>query len=239
LPGPVSSRPEPSLPCSARYFHYLRCCQGAGVTIPLSINPSGTILGSTLGVAHSFVRARDDAITKFDVPGAGTGSGQGTYGQNINAPGDVDGMYIDGSGAAHGFRRFNQGSITTFDVPGAGNASGQGTFPGQKNPADAITRILHRRERCSARLSVDSVIPANCPSPGKFGRTACEQPGRLGLGHDFTQCGAACLASCRVEGTRHLGGLDRLGDCQSEYPNDRGIAYLAHEFRAERRQHLR
>src|SRR4029077_1106766 len=34
---------------------------------------------------------------------------------------------------------------------------------------------------------------------GKFGRTACEQSGRLGLGHDFTQGGAACPASYRVD----------------------------------------
>jgi hypothetical protein len=32
---------------------------------------------------------------------------------------------------------------------------------------------------------------------GKFGRTACEQSGRLGPGHDFTQGSAACLASYR------------------------------------------
>src|SRR5215471_17658226 len=29
---------------------------------------------------------------------------------------------------------------------------------------------------------------------GKFGRTSREQSGRLGLGHDFTQSGAACVA---------------------------------------------
>ena len=74
---------------------------------------------------------------------------------------------------------------------------------------------------------------------GKFGRTACEQSGRMGSGHDFKQGGAACLASCRVEGTRHLRGLDRLRDRQSEHPNDRGIAYLADELRPERSQYLR
>src|SRR5260370_40265112 len=63
--------------------------------------------------------------------------------------------------------------------------------------------------------------------PGKFSRTACEQSGRLGPGHDFTQGGAACLAPYRVERTRHFGRLDRLGDRESEYRNDRGIAYLA------------
>src|SRR6266436_4020801 len=67
---------------------------------------------------------------------------------------------------------------------------------------------------------------------------APEQPGRLGPGHDITQGGTACLASYRVERTRHFGGLDRLGDRQSEYRNDRGIAYLADELRSERSQHL-
>src|SRR5260370_39258855 len=68
---------------------------------------------------------------------------------------------------------------------------------------------------------------------GKFGRTAFEQSRRLGPGHDFTQGGAACLASYRVERTRHFGGLDRLGDRQSEYRNDSGIAYLSDELRPE------
>src|SRR5271170_7135468 len=68
---------------------------------------------------------------------------------------------------------------------------------------------------------------------GKCGRTAREQSGRVGLGHDFTQGGAACLASYRVERTRHFGGLDRLGDRQSEYRNDGWIAYLADKFRPE------
>src|ERR1700757_4455581 len=58
----------------------------------------------------------------------------------------------------------------------------------------------------------------------KFGSTACEQSRRLGPGHDFTQGGAAGLASYRVKHTRHFGGLDHLSDRQSEYSNDRGIA---------------
>src|ERR1700722_11209359 len=72
---------------------------------------------------------------------------------------------------------------------------------------------------------------------GKFGRTACKQSGRRGSGHDFTRGGAACLASYRVERTRHFWSLDHLGDRQSEYRNDRGIAYLADELRPERSQH--
>src|SRR5580698_10882984 len=74
---------------------------------------------------------------------------------------------------------------------------------------------------------------------GKFGGTSPEQSRLLGSGHDFTQGGAACLASYRVERPRHLGGLDRLGDRQPEYRNDRGIAYLANELRPERSQRRR
>src|SRR5260370_15263808 len=91
-----------------------------------------------------------------------------------------------------------------------------------------------------AEQQADQQIAPEQPAEllGKFGRTAREQSGRLGPGHDFTQSGAACLTSYRVELTPHFGGLDRLGDRQPEYPNDRGIAYLAAELRPERRQHL-
>src|SRR5260370_7902977 len=61
---------------------------------------------------------------------------------------------------------------------------------------------------------------------GKFGRTACEKSGRLGPGHDFTQGGAACLASSRVERTRHFGGLDPPAHRHPEYPNDPAIPSL-------------
>ena len=92
-----------------------------------------------------------------------------------------------------------------------------------------------------AEQQADHQIAPEQPSElrGKFGRRAREQSGRLGLGHDFTQGGAACLASYRVERTRHFWGLDHLGDRQPEYGNDRGIAYLADELGPERSQHLR
>src|ERR1700758_5587842 len=73
---------------------------------------------------------------------------------------------------------------------------------------------------------------------GKFGRTPCEQSGRLRLGHDFTQGGAACFASVGGQRPRHFWVLDRLADRQPEYRNDGGVAYLADEFRTERSQHL-
>jgi hypothetical protein len=74
---------------------------------------------------------------------------------------------------------------------------------------------------------------------GKFGRTSCEQSGRLSSGHDFAQGGATSLACYRVERTRYFGGVGHLGDRQSEYGNDRGLACLADDLRPERSQHLR
>src|SRR5215831_13157301 len=72
------------------------------------------------GVNHGYVRGSDGTVTTFDVPGAGTGSEQGTLGENINTPGMIDGEFIDASGAYHAFLRSKHGSITTYDVPGAG-----------------------------------------------------------------------------------------------------------------------
>ena len=88
---------------------------------------------------HGFVRSPSGAITTFDVPGAGTGSGQGTFPANINPAGTIVGNYVDASNVSHGFVRSPSGAITTFDVPGAGTGPGQGTTPFCNNPADAIT----------------------------------------------------------------------------------------------------
>jgi hypothetical protein len=44
-------------------------------------------------------------ITKFDVPGAGTGSGQGTFPVYNNPSNAISGFDIDENGVAHGFLR--------------------------------------------------------------------------------------------------------------------------------------
>jgi uncharacterized membrane protein len=75
-------------------------------------------------------------ITKFNVPRAGTGSGQGTVPFGIVADGSILGAYIDSSNVYHGFLRSASGVITTFDAPGAG--PGQGTFADGINSALAI-----------------------------------------------------------------------------------------------------
>jgi hypothetical protein len=76
-------------------------------------------------------------FTTFDVPGAGTGSFQGTFPLDINPEGAITGYYFDASNAFHGFLHAKDGTAATFDVPGAGG--GRGTAPYSINPAGAIT----------------------------------------------------------------------------------------------------
>jgi hypothetical protein len=51
------------------------------------------------------VRAADGTFTFFDAPGAGKGSGQGTFPMTNNSRGAVTGYYIDGGGVYHAFVR--------------------------------------------------------------------------------------------------------------------------------------
>lgn len=72
-------------------------------------------------------------ITTFDAPGAGTGAGQGTFAERINAAGVIAGDSTDSSYVSHGYVRAANGTITTFDV------SGQGTWAYGINTAGVIT----------------------------------------------------------------------------------------------------
>jgi hypothetical protein len=71
--------------------------------------------------------AEQHNITTFDVPGAGTASGQGTFSIGINLLGVISGYYIDGGNVSHGFLRSRDGKLTTFDDPHATNLAGGGT----------------------------------------------------------------------------------------------------------------
>jgi uncharacterized membrane protein len=82
--------------------------QGTFPAIQDGINSAGAITGSIWDgsdVDHGFVRAPDGSITTFDTPGAGTGSGQGTFPNGINEPGTITGYYIDNNDVIHGFLR--------------------------------------------------------------------------------------------------------------------------------------
>ena len=104
-------------------------------TVPMSINPAGTITGYYVdagSIFHGFVRDKDGIITSFD---AGPNF---TIPTSINPKGTITGSYQDASRVTHGFVRDKDGTITTFDVPGAGS---NGTFPASINPSGEITGI--------------------------------------------------------------------------------------------------
>jgi hypothetical protein len=56
-------------------------------------------------------------FTTFDVPGAGTGYGEGTIPSGINSAGAITGSYFDSKDVGHGFLGSKDGTFTTFDAP--------------------------------------------------------------------------------------------------------------------------
>ena len=82
--------------------------QGTFVSSVDGLTPAGAIGGyytDQKGVNHGYVRSPDGAITTFDVPGAGTGPGQGPNVYSIAPNGAVTGFYLDANNAVHGFVR--------------------------------------------------------------------------------------------------------------------------------------
>src|SRR5580704_19688535 len=86
--------------------------------------------------------ASAQTITTFSVPGAGTGSGQGTGGFDINPQGTIVGSYLDDNNVFHGFQCVSAcgsvSDITKYDAPGAGTASNQGTISFSINPFGVV-----------------------------------------------------------------------------------------------------
>jgi hypothetical protein len=99
------------------------------------LNDRGAIAGIYIdanNVFHGYLRSPEGAFTKFDAPGAGTGSFQGTGCSSdcpvvINDAGMIVGSYIDTNNVFHGFVRSPRGTVTTLDAPGAGTGAYQGT----------------------------------------------------------------------------------------------------------------
>jgi hypothetical protein len=115
--------------------------QGTYVATVDGLSPDGDSSGSYLdgsNVWHGFFRDRDGSIKEFDVPGAGTATGQGTEVGGLSPRGVSEGIFIDASSVLHGFVRAADGTIATYDVAGAGTGSGQGTGGGNINPAGTI-----------------------------------------------------------------------------------------------------
>jgi len=144
-------------------------CQG---TVPWGINPAGEITGQYIdvnNVAHCFVRSANGTITTCDVPAAGTGPGQGSYGESISPAGEILGTYSDASSVWHGFIRFRDGAIIVFDAPGAGTGPGQGTQPLSINPKGVITgwytdasNVIH----CFVRAKNGTITTFDAPGAG-------------------------------------------------------------------------
>ena len=105
------------------------------------VNPAGAMTGIYFdqnGAIHGYVRNPDGTIATFDAPGAGTGSGQGTYAVGINPAGTIVGISQDNNGVYHGLLRTADGKITIFDIPAAGTGAGQGTQGEGINPSGVV-----------------------------------------------------------------------------------------------------
>ncbi len=108
-----------------------------------------TVHASAQNQTSSFEATAKGEITKFDVKGAGKGSGQGTYPNMNNTEGAITGYYIDPHNTVHGFLRAAGGAIKSFDVPGAGKYNFLGTYPVAINPSGG----RHRRDPTRTRTT--------------------------------------------------------------------------------------
>jgi hypothetical protein len=108
-------------PFGGNYNVFVRAADGALTTFsaadyppcciwsyPTAMSPAGTIAGvfnDGSDINHGFVRNADGTLTTFDVPGAGTGSFQGTVPLGIAASDITMGFYTDTNNVNHGFLR--------------------------------------------------------------------------------------------------------------------------------------
>jgi hypothetical protein len=103
----------------------------SGVTQAFAIDNAGDVVGvytDAAGASHGFRRSPGGAITALPpAPGAGTGSGQGTFPTGITDSGQIVGFYVGADGVAHGYAQRPDGRFTVINAPGAGEAAGQGT----------------------------------------------------------------------------------------------------------------
>jgi probable HAF family extracellular repeat protein len=99
--------------------NYLPIADPNGVTTyALGVNNAGTIVGyytDANNAAHGFI-LQNGQYTTLDVPGAGTGSSQGTFLGNINNNGELIGSYTDSSGNEFGFD-YKNGKYTILNDP--------------------------------------------------------------------------------------------------------------------------
>lgn len=154
--------------------------QGTQPAIFSALNNHGEVIGSytdASNVEHGFSRSADGTITDFDAPGAGTGSGQGTFPVSLTDTGVIAGAYIDASSVYHAFLRNSDGTITNFDAPGAGTGVSQGTIPENINANGEITGNYIDGNNVSHGFLTASngvIVTFDAPGAGKEnGATGC------------------------------------------------------------------
>jgi hypothetical protein len=116
-------------------------------TILEGINSQGEAVGYFIRINfdlngyiyHGFIRSPQGVITTIDLPGAGTGVGQGTVLEAINDSGTILGGYMDSFGEWHFVLLNKKGEVTNFEVPGRGGAE---AFSALNNAGEATGTYL-------------------------------------------------------------------------------------------------
>jgi len=139
-------------------------------------------------------------IVTFDVPGAGTGSGQGTNPWGIVEGGWIQGDYADSNGVYHGFLRSPEGVITKFDIPGMGEGAGQGAIEvsGMNEDLEIVGWYFDSNNayRSFIRWPQGKLKKFGCPSAGAGGTAAVavSSAGLVSSGYqDANQAWHGCL----------------------------------------------
>lgn len=138
------------------------------LTRPVAINGADTVAGNFYDAdnfAHGFIRQASGRIATFDAPGAGGGSGNGTFVTALDAAGTIAGYYTDSVLQSHSFWRSAGGTITTFDPPGYSESAAVGVARRGEhvliagNVTGASGNLAYRRSRNgSVRLFAPSLI---------------------------------------------------------------------------------
>jgi hypothetical protein len=96
------------------------------------------IVGVLLAFTASGAQAGSPFAT-FDIPGASTQAGYGTFPAAISGKNVITGQYVDTGVVYHGFIGTVAGGFTSFDAPGAGTGSNEGTVATAINLSGTVT----------------------------------------------------------------------------------------------------
>lgn len=174
---------------TANYQGFLRTSNGtfttfsvAGATsgtYPAGINSSGEITGYfNADSPHGFLRARDGAITIFNLPGSSY-----TTPTCINSLGDVAGYYYAMGSSTTGFIRASDGTVTTF---GTGEYT---SFVTSINDTDDVT----------GNVGIEGFVKLNGGAITSINVASKQQTFPSGINNSGTIAGSAYNQVCRGE----------------------------------------